>query len=156
MTRHKSATSAASAALKTAIELADVDLYKRVIQDGVDVSVGFSGTQACTPLLHALHMPYPNNHPPLIEIMESLAVEGAAIVGKFCGSSQTSDCTAFHFAASYGYVQLLRILLDKHPTAMLELPMRIHPIQFAVLEGNVECVQMIIDHQRQYGKISLA
>ena len=142
-----------SEALRVAIDLVDIDLCKRIIEDGTDLSLGIDRCQGCRPLLYALHKTIVSQCPSL-EIAETLVLQGASIEGSACSSWKTMGYTVFHYAARFGYIQFLRILFDKYPMMVFELKCPIHPIHLAILAGQYECVEMIIDHFREKGERS--
>ena len=79
-------------------------------------------------------------------IAEYLISQGASTAGSTCESWQTQGFTAFHYAAAWGSVELLRLLLEKAPNQLHVCRDPIHPLHIAVLNDNAECVEMILDH----------
>ena len=91
-----------SEALKVAIELADIEFCKQVIEDGAELSQGFSACHGSMPLLYALRQsPIDGVR---LEIAEFLALQGASIEGSTCGLWKTIGYTVFHYAACFGYL----------------------------------------------------
>lgn len=60
--------------------------------------------------------------------------------------------TVFHYAARFGYLRLLGILLEKHPMRIFEVEDPVHPFHLAVLAGQYECVVLIIEHFLKIGE----
>ncbi|KAI4120736.1 MAG: hypothetical protein LQ338_006802 [Usnochroma carphineum] len=69
---------------------------------------------------------------------EFLAIRNASIERSNYGPKGTGS-TALHYAAWFGYLNLLQIMLDKHPMALFELKATTHPIHLAALNGQSEC-----------------
>ncbi|KAL8943110.1 MAG: hypothetical protein Q9211_001098 [Gyalolechia sp. 1 TL-2023] len=138
-----------SEALRVAIDLADTDLCRRVIEDGANLSLGFDQCQGCAPLLYALGDSTRTGAQ--LEIVELLAREGPSVKGATCNLKvRTRGFTALHYAAGFGYFHLLQILLDKDPMMILELCTSVHPFHLAVLEGHYDCVELIVTHYGRY------
>lgn len=137
-----------SGALKLAIDLAELELCKRAVEDGASLSVGFRECQGCTPLLYALH------RSPLkqaqLDIVELLVVRGASIEGTACNLCKNKGFTVLHYAATFGYLQLLQMLLNKHPMAMIELRTAVHPIHLACFWGHLGCVELMVNHHQKH------
>lgn len=58
--------------------------------------------------------------------------------------------SVFHYAASFGYIQLLQILLAKYPKRIFELEDPLHPIHLAIAGGQRDCVLLILEHENNY------
>lgn len=135
--------------LQDAIDLADIELCRRLIDEGASLSIGFDGC-GCSPLLHLLlQSPLGKDK---IEMVEFLVLQGASIEGVAGHRWPVSWYTVFHFAADFGYTTLLQILLDKHPFALFELETLIHPLHLAVFFGHYECVQLIVRGYQRNGR----
>ncbi|KAL8751136.1 MAG: hypothetical protein Q9199_006624 [Rusavskia elegans] len=134
--------------LQDAIDLADIELCKRLIDEGASLSIGFDGC-GCSPLLYLLHQsPLGKDK---IEMAEFLATRDASIEGVVCQRWSHRGSTVFHYAADFAYTKLLQVLLDKHLSSFFELDTLIHPLHLAVLKGHYECAQLIIHYcQREY------
>ena len=135
-----------SDALKVAIDIGDIELCVRIVESGTDLNSGIEGCPGCRPLLYSLH------HGELA-IAEYLVSQGASIAGSTCEAWKTRGFSAFHYAAAQGSVELLRLLLEKAPSEIHASHDPIHPIHLAVLNGNTECVELMVDHVRQGMKI---
>lgn len=133
----------ASIPLKTAIDLRDVELCRRVVEDGANMDAGYEECLGCTPLLYTLH--YQN----VEEIAVYLVSQGASIRGRSCGKNGTKGYSAFHYAASLGFVNLLRLLLGQDKEGLSQRHVPFHPIHLAIANGHNVCVQMILDHARR-------
>ena len=125
-----------------AIDIGDLKLCTRIIQSGTDLEAGIEGCSGCTPLLYSLHRGQ-------YSIARYLASQGCSTKGNTCGMWCTRGFTAFHYAAAYGDVELLRLLLEKSASEVLLNHDPIHPIHVAVLRNNVDCVKVILDHVSQ-------
>ena len=55
----------------------------------------------------------------------------------------------FHYAASIGNVEVLRILFEKASSEILRCCQPVHPIHLAVAGGHGSCVDLIIDEARR-------
>ena len=122
-----------------AITLGDLQLCTRLVECGTDLNSGYRVCEGCTPLLYSLHRRQP-------AIAEYLISQGASIVGSTCEALPTRGFTAFHYAAVDGCIELLRLLLEKSPSELYLSNDPIHPIHYAVLNNNVECVKLMLDH----------
>ena len=129
----------ASEPLRVAIESGDLDLCKRVVDGGADLDVGIVSCLGCTPLLYSLHMAQPR-------MAEYLALQGASITGSTCESCDTRGYSVLHYAASRNYHELLRILLEKHLTALHHTVDPVHPLHLAILNNATECVRLMLFH----------
>lgn len=134
----------ASAMLQVAIEKVDIELCKRLAYEGTSLSTCFDECDGCTPLLYLLQQsPFRNDQ---IEMTEFLILQGASIEGA-AGHRWSRDWyTVWHFITEFGYTRLLQILLHKYPSSLFELETIIHPLHLAVLNGNYQCVQLILHH----------
>ncbi|KAL9027888.1 MAG: hypothetical protein Q9196_003660 [Gyalolechia fulgens] len=138
-----------SGALRVAIDRADTDMCQSIIEEGASLDLAFNECHGCTPLLYAL------SDSPLgkdgLEIVELLARKGPSIRSTTCDlAANVRGFTALHYAAKFGYFDLLQILLDKDPMMILELCTSVHPFHFAVLEGHYECVELMVTHYGRY------
>ncbi len=79
-------------------------------------------------------------------IAEYLLSQGASTAGITCEVWDTRGFTAFHYAAAWGSVELLRLLLEKSPSEIYLRHDPIHPLHLAVLIDSAECVRVMIDH----------
>lgn len=139
----KSVSQRASIPLRTAIDLRDVELCRRVIEDGANMDAGYVECLGCTPLLYTLH------YQDAEEIAVYLVSKGASIRGRSCGNVDTKGYSAFHYAASLGFVDLLRLLLQQDKEGLSQHYVSFHPIHLAIANGHDECVQMILDDARK-------
>ena len=129
----------ASEPLKVAIALGDLSMCKRIVQQGVDLDAGYRNCDGCTPLLYSLRSCQP-------AIAEYLALEGAVPAGKICHDFNPSGLSAFHLAATYNYLEPLRILLERHPNQYLHLTDPIQPIHLAIAHQATECVSLMLNY----------
>ena len=134
----------ASEPLRVAIDIGDLDLCKRIVQQGLDLEATYEAlcSKDCngiTPLLYSINAQQP-------AIAEYLALEGANPAWKSCSHATFREHSAFHHAASYNYVGLLRILSERHPIQFLHLTYPIHPIHLAVVYQAPECVSLMLTH----------
>ena len=125
--------------LRVAIEMGDLDMCKRIVQQGVDLDAGYRNCNGCTPLLYSLHLRR-------LAIAEYLALEGAAPAGKICHDFNPLGLSAFHLGAEFNYLELLRILLERHLNQYLHLTDPIHPFHLAIAFQATECVSLMISH----------
>ena len=134
----------ASEALKVAIDAGDMDLCKRLVESKPDLDSGFTFCLGCTPLLYSLIMDRP-------EIAEFLVSNGASITGQTCRQYSTRGFTSLHYAASYGYLDLLNSLLKRGALELIDMRSPVHPIHLAAANGQTKCVEMILD-QSYHGR----
>lgn len=127
--------------------MGDLEFCTRLVENGADLQSGFEGCMGCTPLLYSLQKKQ-------YAIAEYLVSQGASTAGSTCERWPTRGFTAFHYAATLGSVELLRLLLEKAPSKIYVSHDPIHPIHLAVLEDNAECVKLMLDHASQ-GKCSI-
>lgn len=138
-----------------AIDRADIGRCKKLVENGASLNLGFSECPGCSrPLLYALHMsPLSRTQ---LDIVELLAMRGASIAGLSCGFSAPKGRSVLHYAAEFGYLELLKILLDKHPMAIFELRTTVHPIHLATWYGHSDCVECLVDYHKQHsGKLTI-
>ena len=114
-------------------------MCKRIVQQGVDLDAGYRNCDGCTPLLYSLHSRQP-------AIAEYLALEGAAPAGKICHHLNPSGRSAFHLAATFNYLELLRILLERHFNQYLHLTDPVHPFHLAISFQATECVSLMMNY----------
>ena len=127
-----------SKALRVAIEEGDLDLCQKLVEYGENLDSGFRSCLGCTPLLYSLHHARS-------EVSKYLVLQGASIAGETCDLWLTVGYTAFHYAARYGYLELLRELL-KRPTEISLQRLNPNPIHLAIQYGHTECAQILIEH----------
>lgn len=125
-----------------AIDTGDLDLCKHLIGSGTDLVSGFQSCLGCRPFLYSLQSGQ-------FAIAEYLIARGASVAGSSCERWLTRGFTAFHHAAASGSVRLLQLLLEKAPGEIYVNNDPIHPIHIAVLKGNDECVELILEHVSQ-------
>lgn len=109
-----------------AIDIGDIELCTRIVESGTDLEAGIEGCLGCTPLLYSLHKGQGS-------ISRYLVSQGSSIKGITCAMWETRGFTALHYAAAYGDVQLLRMLLEKGPSEVFLNHDPIHPIHLAIL-----------------------
>lgn len=131
---------AASQALKVAIEVGSFDLCTRLVKDGVNVNDGLGCCSNCTPLLYSLHYHRP-------EIAHLLVESGATYSEITCECWDTQGYDTIHYAASYGYAGLLKLLLEKVPKP--RPPWVVDPVHLAAAGGYLECLELLLDHDLQ-------
>lgn len=135
--------------LQVAIEVADIDLCQRLVDDGADLSMGFDVCQWCTPILYALrYSPRTGNRLQIIELLAGKEPSTKRVACDLPGSMR--GYTTLHYAAAFGHLRLLQILLDKSPMMIFELGTSVHPFHLAILEGHYDCVEMIVAHYKRY------
>lgn len=138
----KEKTLSAPKLLKLAIELGDMKLCRALMEEGVNTDSGSPGFEGNTPVLCALaHRQF--------EIAEYLIANDASIAGAEGDASHYRGYTPFHYAASAGNAQILRILFEKAPQDILRCCKPVHPIHVAIASGHADCVELIIDHARK-------
>ena len=125
-----------------AIDIGDIELCKRIIESGTDLEAGIEGCSGCTPLLYSLHKDQ-------CSISRYLVSQGCSTRGSTCEMWGTRGFTALHYAAAYGDVELLVLLLEKSPSEVFLNLDPIHPIHLAILQNNDDCVKYILDHVSQ-------
>ncbi|KAL8797279.1 MAG: hypothetical protein Q9195_000432 [Heterodermia aff. obscurata] len=129
----------ASQPLKSAIDLGNLDICRRIIQEGVDLDAGYSDCDGCTAFLYCLHRQKP-------KIAEHIALRGGSPLGKVCRHYNPHGYSAFHLAASRNYSGLLKILLELQPSQYRNLKHPEHPLHLAVLSQAAECVDLMLCH----------
>lgn len=111
-----------------------------MIEDGSDLDRGLGGCSGCIPVLYALHHGNPS-------IAELLVKKGASFSGETCSDWTTRGYTPFHYAASYGYIDLLRLLLEASSKfGLVHLQSPVHPIHLAIAGGNTDCLKLILEY----------
>ena len=123
--------------LHVAIDIGDLDLCKQVVQDGVDFNAGYQDCNGCTPLLCSLYKERP-------DIAQHLALHGATPEGATCNIINPLGYSAFHHAAQRNYVEVLRILLERHRDQYHELVHPVHPVHLAISSKSPECVELLM------------
>ena len=127
-----------SKALRVDIKEGDLDLCQKLVGYGENLDSGFWNCSGCTPLLYSLYHARS-------EISKYLVLQGASIAGETCKDWSTVGYTAFHYAARYGYLELLRELF-KRPTGISLQRLNPNPIHLAIQYGHTECAQILIEH----------
>lgn len=138
----KEKTRSASEALKMAIELGDMEFCQALVEEGVNTDSGFPDRAGDTPVLCALGLGQ-------LGLAEYLIANGASVAGAAGDRSYCRGYTPFHYAASAGNLQILRLLFEKAPREMLRSCQSVHPIHLAIASGHAACVDLIIDHSRR-------
>ena len=109
------------------------------------MDAGYEDCLGCTPLLYTLHC---HSHK-AEEIAVYLVSQGASIRGNSCKKVANKDYSAFHYAASLGFVNLLRLLLEKDLEGLSQYSIPFHPIHLAIANGHTVCVQIVLDYARK-------
>lgn len=130
-----------SESLRNAIDLGNLDICWRIIQEGVNLDAGHPDCDGCTVLLYCLYRQQP-------QIAEHIALRGASPVGKVCEYYNPHGYSAFHLAASLNYSGLLKILLELQSTQYWNLKHPEHPLHLAVQSQAAECVELMISHAK--------
>ena len=118
--------------------MGDMELCKRLIEDGVDLDSGFTFCLGCTPLLYSLIKGKP-------KIAEFLVSHGASITGQTCQYWSSRGYTPLHYAASRGDSSLLNCLLNRGALDLIDMRTPVHPIHLATANGHTKCVEMMLD-----------
>ena len=125
-----------------AVDVGDIKLCTRLVQDGADFESGIEECKGCTPFLYSLHKEQ-------YDISKYLVAEGATTAGSTCDMWQTRGFTALHYAVASGEAELLRLLLERSPCQVFLDHDQIHPIHLAVLYDRADCVRLILEHISQ-------
>ena len=128
--------------MKLATDVGDIKLCTRLVHEGVDYESGIEVCKGCTALLYSLHKRQ-------YAIAKYLIYQGATTAGSTCDLKKTIGYTALHYAAAYGQSELLRLLLAKSPNEIYLNHDSVHPIHLAILRGDADCVNLILDHISQ-------
>ena len=128
-----------SNSLRQAIERGDLNFCRRLLDQGADPSGISDKCKNCTPLLVALHHQHTG-------IAQLLLERGASASGSAC-----SGCSGFHqgysplhYAASYGHIDVLSLILQREPECYTALP--VTPIHLAATAGHQACLEALLDH----------
>ncbi len=113
------------------------------------MDAGYRECLGCTPLLYTLH--YHSHNAEAIAVF--LVSQGASIRGQSCQNVEDKGYSAFHYAASLGFVDLLRLLLEKDIEGLSQYSIPFHPIHLAIANGHAVCSQMILDYARKFPKL---
>ena len=137
----------ASEALKVAIDMSDMELCKRLLENGADLESGFTFCLGCTPLLYSLSIGR-------LEIAEFLVSHGASLTGQTCRYCSSRGWTPLHYAAADGYLGLLKCLLNRGALKLIDMRSPVHPIHLAVANKRIKCVEMILDQSNHGTRLS--
>ena len=119
--------------LRLAIELGDVKLCQRLLEEASNNENGFLDYQC-------------DRHSALGE--QNIVGEHMQIT--YAGKGEkVKGYTLFHYAASIGKVEVLKILFEKAPRDILRCCQPIHPIHLAIIGGHESCVDLIMDEARR-------
>ena len=128
-----------SAPLKVAIEIGDLRLCKRIVDDQVDLNVSLPGCDTCTPLIYSL-----------IHIQEQIAnyfvSQNASLDVVACPETRYHGWNPFHFVTTYGWDKLLVLMLEKYPQGLRRGDSPVHPIHLAVIDGHKACLDVILEY----------
>ena len=125
-----------------AIERGDLDLCKGIVQGGADLEAGYQGCHGRSHLLYSLYCRQ-------AAIAEYLALSGASPTGVICSHVNPSGFSAFHYAAEYNYVELLRILLRHHTDQYHNLGHPIHPLHLATVGKALESIKLLLNEAKE-------
>jgi ankyrin repeat protein len=120
-----------------AIELGNLDLCARLLDQGVDVNETDVCCRGCTALVKALH------HQKL-DIAKLLIEKGARNSGQVCSRYPTRGYGPMHYAASYGNIDIVKLILGRDPFYACRTP--IHPIHLAAAGGHKNCLKLLLEH----------
>lgn len=139
-------TRSASKPLDLAIQLGDLELCQALVKEGVNIDTGCWDDEDKTPVLCALKCGQ-------YDIADYLIANGASIAG---AAGRVRGYTPFHYAASAGNVQIMRMLFERAPQEIVRCCQPIHPIHLAIASGNADCVELIMNHARKVEGTSLS
>ena len=126
-------------ALRTAIRPGDLSACIRLLDLGIGIESRIHGCHGCTSLMYSLYMRRE-------AIAEYFATKGALPTGKACSHFNRPGYTAFHCAAEANYRNVLRTLIEKHPSQYIQLVHTFHPIFLAIIVQSIECVELMIEY----------
>ena len=115
-----------------AISSGNLKLCSRLLDEGADANGINPQCLSCTPLINALQHAQPN-------ITQLLVEKGSRNIGKSCARYPPEGWEPVHFAAWYGYGDILQLLLDIDPYYKCNSP--VHPVHLAVAKGHVGCLE---------------
>lgn len=121
-----------------AIDIDDMELCKRLVDNKEDLDSAFTFCFECTPLLYSLHRGRQ-------KLAVLLARHGASITGQTCQKVEFRGYTPLHYAACYGNLELLECLLNRGALELIDMRSPVHPIHLAAANGHTKCVEMILD-----------
>lgn len=121
-----------------AIDVGDLELCKRLVENGADLESDLSFCLGCTPLLYSLARNQPG-------IAEFLVSHGASITGQTCRKWRSRGYTPLHYAACDGNLGLLECLLNRGALELIDVGSPVHPIHLATANGHTQCVEIILD-----------
>lgn len=120
-------------ALKLGIELGDTSLCAKAYAEGVSLEAILPDTGGRTAVSYSAHLEKP-------EIAEFLVTRGVSNI------HVRNGFTLFHFATVWRRVELLRVLLEKHPSSLFQDEAFVHPMHVAISECAPECLKLILNH----------
>ena len=121
-------------ALKLAIELDDLHLCEKAIAEGASSESRLPHCKDNTALSYCVQM----NRPRIAEFFVSKGVSSVSVAHGF---------TLFHFAVQWNYIELLKDLLQKHSSELLQNLLPLHPMHIAILVSAKECVKLMLNHK---------
>ena len=125
-----------------AIDIGDLELCKRLVENGTNLDIEIRDCMGCKAFLYSLHKGQ-------YAVAKYLLCQGASIAGSTCEAWPTRGFNAFHYAAVLDSSELLRLLLEKSPSEIYVGSDPIHPVHLAVLNGNAECLEVMLNHASQ-------
>lgn len=120
-------------ALKLAIELDDLHLCEKAISEGACLESRLPHCKDNTALSYCVQI----NRPKIAESLVSRGVSSVSVAHGF---------TLFHFAVQWNYIELLKVLLQKHSSELLQNLSPLHPMHIAILVSAKECVKLMLNH----------
>ena len=118
-------------ALKLGIEIGDMELCVRAYAQGADLDGVLPGTNGKTPVSYCQWHDEPR-------IAKFLVLQGVKSI------STVDRSSLFHCAISWDHLDLLKLLLEKHPSSLFKNQARTHPVHIAVRENAQECLTLML------------
>lgn len=128
----------ATKALAGAITNGDLDMCRRLINDGATINQSIDGSEGCTLFVSALAQSS-------IAIASLLLDAGVDVKGQLCPKHPLRHYTAVHIAAKFGFDGILQRLLELDPPKLGEFPL--DPIHIAAAEDQLPSLQLLLEHR---------
>ena len=119
--------------IRLAIKMGDVELCRGLLEEASNNDNGFLDYQCDT------HFAFGEQN--IVE--EHMQITYAGKGENFKGY------TLFHYTASIGNVEILKMLFEKAPREILRCCQPIHPIHLAITGGHGSCVDLMINEARR-------